>query len=509
MNHALLKRSYGVDTNLVSTKPSKQNLNNTLKFLLSYQGKSMTLRDKSLLAQWTKSQLIELGPTFIKMGQFVSTRSDIFDKEVIEAMQTLQDRAPPFPADDAKQIISEELGKPFDEVFCDFDEVPLASASISQVHRAKICATGKEVVVKVQRPFIAEYFDRDFTTLQMIFRFAGIFNSRSVQDSKLLLDDCYKYMYEELSFLNEVQNLQKFQEILKYNSEITVPLVYPEYSSPKIITMEYVPSKKIGRLEGVDRSLLASVLMECFIKQIIDHGIIHADPHPGNIGVTTNGKLVLYDFGQVTKLEEIFVKSVKPLLFSVYEKDIDSVADIMIKTKSIILTKPLDKKVMRGFISKIVQYFETVDFKEFQLSMINSDFDDMELPFKINSKLIMVFRSMSLLEGICKDLDPDFSYFKVINMLVGDVFLDMDYIDHRARKDLFSLFEVIPNEQMETFQTNLEENNKKHEKKMNSTLQQYKNIMITLMLLNIWDFHDLPKSLIFTSGFIFLMLKVI
>ena len=121
----------------------------------------------------------------------------------------------------------------------------------------------------------------------------------------------------------------------------------------------------------------------------------------------------------------------------------------------------------------------------------------------------MVFRSLSLLEGICKELDPEFTYFKVINMLVGDVFMDMDYIDHRARKDLFSLFEVTPNEQMETLQNTFEEKNKKYVKKMNTAMTQYKYIVSVLVLLNLWDFYDLPKSVFLTSGFLFLMLKVI
>jgi predicted unusual protein kinase regulating ubiquinone biosynthesis (AarF/ABC1/UbiB family) len=497
-------------TKLLSVSPKKQNVKNTVQFLLSYQFRFATMRNKGNLAKWAKAELSELGPTFIKMGQFVSTRSDIFDKEVIDEMQTLQDRASPFPAEDARLIISKELGMPYDEIFTDFQDVPVASASISQVHRAKLVTNGKEVVIKVQRPFISDYFDRDFTTMRMLFNLAGVVDSRSIQDSKMLLDDCYKYMYEELAFEKEVANLQKFQEILSNNTEIMVPRVYPEYSSSKIITMSYVPSDKIGSLAGVDRSLLASVLMECFIKQILEHGVIHADPHPGNIGLTKEGKIVLYDFGQVTTLEDKFVKSVKPLLFSLYEKDVDSVASIMIETGSIILTKTVDKRSLRDFIGKIVQYFEKVDFKEFQLSMINSDFDEMDFPFKINSKLIMVFRSLSLLEGICKDLDPEFSYFKVINMLMSDFFLDMDYLDHRARKDVKSLFEAPanPKADIESLQTNLEASNRKQTRNMNSTLQQYQKAMFALVLMNVWDFENIPKSMAIASGFIFLLLKL-
>lgn len=502
MNNAIPNQTVGKRPSLESPFPGKQNVTNTLRFLFTFQLKGLMVRNKRELAQWTKDQLFDLGPTFIKMGQFVSSRSDIFDKEFIEELQTLQDKAPVFSANDAKHIISSELGRSFTRVYDGFNDEPLASASISQVHRAKLRKNDSEIVIKVQRPYIGNFFDRDFTTMNMIFAFLGMFNSRYIQDSKLLLDDCYKYMYDELSFRNEVENLLQFAEILESNSAIMVPKVYPELSTSKVITMEYVPSKKIGKLEGVDRSFLASVLMECFIKQIIEHGIIHADPHPGNIGITSDGKLVLYDFGQVTRLDESFVKNVKPLLFAVYERDVDAVWEILVKTKSILITTKVDKKQLRGFVGKIIQYFENVDFKEFQLSMINSDFDDMELPFKINSKLIMVFRSLSLLEGICKDLDPEFSYYKVINMLMSDVFFDMDYLDHRARKDLSSLFEIAPNEQMETFQTSIEESNRKQNKSINSTLQQYKKIMFALMILNVWDLNDIPKSIFLTVGFL-------
>ena len=442
------------------------------------------------------------------MGQFVSTRSDIFDKEIINELQTLQDKAPPFSAADAKRIISRELKRPYDEVFTNFKDKPLASASISQVHRAKLISNNKEVVIKVRRPYIRNYFDRDFTTLQMIFEFASMFNNRSIQDSKLLLNDCYKYLYEELCFENELLNLQRFENILKYDGDIIIPEVYPEFSTSKIITMEYVPSTKIGNVAGVDRSHLATVLMECFIKQILEHGVIHADPHPGNIGITADGRIVLYDFGQVIALDEVFVKNVKPLLFSVYERDVDSVAEIMIKTKTIVLTRSLDKKVTRSFVAKIIQYFETVDFKEFQLDMINSDFEDMDMPFKVNSKLVMVFRSLSLLEGICKELDSEFSYFKVINTIMSEVFFDMDYIDHRARKDLTSLFEVNPNEQMTTLQSTIDDNNKKQTKQLNSTLTQYQYMMGGLLLMNVWDIENIPRSMAFAGALFYFLFKI-
>lgn len=508
MSYRITCSLYPSLTNSKSIAPKKRNVGNTLKFLVNLQIKSLTVGDKIDLAKWTKESLLELGPTYIKIGQFVSTRTDIFDKEMIDELKTLQDQAPPFSSEEAKQIISEDLGCAFDDVFSDFQTSPLASASISQVHRARLVSNGKQVVIKVQRPFIKNFFDRDFTTLKSIFNVASLLNSRSISDSQLLLEDCYKYLYEELSFTKEVENIKKFRILLESNTEIIVPEVYEKYSSSRIITMEYVPSDKISSVPGIDRSLLSTILMECFIKQIIDHGIIHADPHPGNIGLTKDGKIVLYDFGQVIKLDDLFVKSVKPLLFSVYEKDVDSVSGLLLKSKAIIPTKDLDKKTMTTFINQIILYFENVDFKEFQLSMIDSDFDK-ELPFKINSKLIMVFRSLSLLEGICKELDPDFSYFKVIDMIMSDVFFDVDYIDHRARKDLSSLFDsnTSISSDSESLKQTIEKTNIKYMKEIDESMQRYQYIFASMMLLQIWNPSDVSKSIVFVSAFIYIIIN--
>lgn len=507
MSKLIIRKPLVITAN--SSPPNKSNIGNTLKFFASYQTKAFTLKNKPQeLAQWTKEQLIELGPTFIKIGQFVSTRSDIFDKTMIEELKTLQDRAPPFDAYIAKEIISRELGKPYDDVFVDFEDEPIASASISQVHKARLRTNNQLVVVKVQRPYIKEYFDRDFATLQYFFSVAGIFDSRSINDSRMLIDDCYSYLYEELSFENELANLKTFRKMLKTNTEIVIPKSYSKYSTSKIITMEYVPASKIATVKGVNSDLLSSMLMECFMKQILEQGMVHADPHPGNIGLTKDGKIVLYDFGQVTKLDEDFTKNVKTLLFAVYERDVDAVTDILIKSKAIIMTQPMETATIRNLIEQVIKYFETVDFKEFQLSMIESDLE-LTLPFKINPKLVMMFRSLSLLEGICKDLDPNFSYFKVIDMLMKDVFLDMDYIDHRARKDFLGLFEPVTNVQMETIQKTINTNNKNYMKSMNNTVQDYQKVLVLLLAMNVWDFENAPKMFAMVAGtFIYLIIKV-
>lgn len=504
-------------------KPKATNLGNLLKFALTYQIKKTGTISKRELAKWTKEQLIELGPTFIKIGQFVSTRSDLFDKDIIKELATLQDRTPSFSIDIVHQIISEDFGKPWQEIFDYINPSPLASASISQVHQARLRETGEEVVIKIQRPFIQEYFDRDFSTLKFLLDAScKVSQQRSLNDTKLLLDDCYEYLYEELSFENEISNIQKFTEIFKDDIEIIVPKVYEKWSTSRVITMEYIPSEKIGVSKTkMDKSLTAIMLMESFLKQILEHGIIHADPHPGNLGITKDGRVVLYDYGQVVALDKVFIDNVKPMLFAIYERDVSTVMTLLLKSKAITLKESVDKKNFIFVIEKVLKYFENTNITEFQMSVVNQGLE-LDLPFKINPKLIMVFRSLSLLEGICKNLDPNFNYFSVFDRIMGDVFLDMDYLDHRARKDIFSFLEGLVKTNPTTFNSasmksmSMIDDDKSVSSALSSTsdvnfdtnisktnssvnLQQsvdiYQNALMAMLLCGLWDVSDLPKSM--------------
>jgi ubiquinone biosynthesis protein len=490
-------------------KPHKTNVGTLLRFFLNYQIRSVLKANKEDLGKWTKNELIELGPTFIKIGQFVSTRSDLFDKEIIDELSTLQDRTPAFSTDIAKSIITEDFGMPWNDIYTDFSIHPIASASISQVHRAKLVKTGEDVVVKIQRPYIREFFDRDFSTLKLLMEVGQIFQQRSFNDTKTLLDDCYQYLYNELSFQNEIENIARFQTIFKDNIEIIVPRVYPEYCTSRVITMEYIESSKINsNIPTIDKSLTATLLMESFLKQILDHGIIHADPHPGNIGIAEDGRIVLYDYGQVILLDKEFIDNVRPMLFAIFEKDVDTLITLLVKTKTILFTEETETETFTFIIQQVLRYFETVDIQEFQMSVVNRNLE-LDLPFKINPKIIMVFRSLSLLEGICKELDPEFSYFKVINRLMGGVFFDMDYLDHRAKKDFISLFETntVETAKYEKLKLETDEKTKKSVKNMSENVQQYKNAMIVLFILGTWDVSNIPQSMLmglFATGFYFL-----
>ncbi len=418
---------------VIPTAPKPTNIATTLSFLATYQLKSLLKEDKRKLAIWTRDQLQILGPTFIKVGQFVSTRPDIFSPEMIQEFQTLQDNVSPVCTSVIQDIVDRELGL---DAFSSFESEPIASASISQVHLATL-KTGERVAVKVQRPHIRAFFDRDFKTLNLIFDALSLFNIRSVNDSKMLIEQCYTYLYEELCFERELDNARLFNDIVMEQPNLVVPDVYPKYCSKNVLTMSYLPSNRIGPNET---SALAVELMEFFIEQVVFRGVIHADPHPGNLGITAEGRIALYDFGQVSKLDPVLIANIKPLLFSIADRDVTEITQLLIKSKAIILLPNADISQIESFVQAVLLYFENLDFRSFSLA------EDVALdpPFKINPQLIMVFRSLSLLEGICKSLDPEFSYFTVIEVFIGRLFFDVDYLEYRARKDFTKLFSPEP-----------------------------------------------------------------
>jgi predicted unusual protein kinase regulating ubiquinone biosynthesis (AarF/ABC1/UbiB family) len=476
MNFTAMKHSYG-------------NIAKTVRFSVDFAIRRPLTKDKKKFAKWLKQELIDLGPSYIKIGQFISTRSDIFEKEITNELQTLQDDAPPFDSDDAKVIISKELGVPWHDVFEEFEDVPIASASISQVHRARLKDTGEHVVVKVQRPFIREMFDKDFKTLDALLNLASIAENRGVNDTKIILDSSYASMYDELSFTKELANIKLFRKAFEGNEDVIIPRPYDKYCTSRVLTLQYVQSQKFTQAKGKERrKRLARQVMELFLKLIIEKGFIHADPHPGNLGVTNNDKIVMYDFGQVAKLDKMLSSNMKSLLFSVYDRDIEYITDMLIKSKSIILTNPTEKKTIIRLVEQILSYFKDLDFKAFTLSMIDDvDFGE-ELPFKVNPKLVMVFRALSILEGICKELDKEFSYFDVIDNLVSDVFLDMEYFDHKARKDFMRMFDDVSTQpKLDVIQETIEKNNKMMAKGVEASMKDYKILLIASITASMID----------------------
>lgn len=262
---------------------------------------------KKELAVWLREGLVRLGPTFIKIGQQFSTRVDVLSPEFIKELEQLQDKVPPFPSSTAIDIVQSGLGKRIEDVFEEFDPTPIAAASLGQVHVAKV--DGEQVVVKVQRPGLKELFDIDLKNVRVLAQWLQNLDPKSdgaARDWVAIYDECSRILYQEIDYTLEGKNADRFRTNFESTPWIKVPKVKWQYTTPEVLTMEYVPGIKVNRVAdldnaGVDRQLLARRTVESYLQQLLTYGFFHADPHPGNIAVdgADGGRLIYYDFGMM------------------------------------------------------------------------------------------------------------------------------------------------------------------------------------------------------------------
>ncbi|KAJ9541042.1 hypothetical protein OSB04_027548 [Centaurea solstitialis] len=352
---------------------------NNQKF--TYRG-GMTEQKKAqrrkILAKWLKESILRLGPTFIKIGQQFSTRVDILAQEYVDQLSELQDQVPPFPSETAVSIIEEELGAPVNEVFDYFAFEPIAAASLGQVHRARL--KGQELVIKVQRPGLKDLFDIDLKNLRVIAQNLQKIDPKSdgaKRDWVAIYDECANVLYQEIDYTKEAANAELFASNFKDLDYVKVPSIYWEYTTPQVLTMEYVPGIKINRIqaldqlgvdrqrkshscledpnignednpfgsEGVDVDSISMLFMkllyprlgryavESYLEQILSHGFFHADPHPGNIAVddVNGGRLIFYDFGMMGSISPNIREGLLEVFYGVYEKDPNKVLQAMVQ----------------------------------------------------------------------------------------------------------------------------------------------------------------------------------
>jgi len=268
--------------------------------------------------------LEKLGPTFIKLGQLLSTRADLLPGPYLEALERLQDHIEPFPYEDVERIVSGELGVRISKAFADFDPVPLAAASLAQVHRAEM-RDGREVVVKVQRPDIREVIVADLEALGEIAHFLDQHTElgRRYEFDNMLVN-LRKSLLKELDFTIEANNLHTISENLAEFENIVIPEPIDDFTTTRVLTMEYIAGKKITalnplRLLEIDGGLLADELFQAYLKQFLIDGLFHADPHPGNVFLTDDNRIALLDLGMVGRVTGTFQDNLLRLLLAISE----------------------------------------------------------------------------------------------------------------------------------------------------------------------------------------------
>ena len=332
------------------------------------------------------------------------------------------------------------------------EEMPIASASIGQVHKARL-KSGEDVVIKARRPGIIETIKDDFEIVMLFLKVGEkVMDSRRFQEVNVLFKEYYNILKDEVDFDKEIKNMQAFSEMFKSIPWIKIPKVYEQASNSNVITMEYAPSIKIDNVLEIERlnfnkSRIADKLIECYITQIIDHGFINLDPHPGNIGISESGKIVFYDFGMTLTLDKSFRESFDKLLFAIYNKDIDLISQIAIENEFIVLDSD-DDEPFKNFLAVFLKYIETLDVNNFKLEYLDV-FDTSELNFMLSSKFVMLLRGITILEGVCKELDPSFKYSRNLDKYIKKIVFNIENIERQFGNDVKKMLKNNNNKKFE------------------------------------------------------------
>lgn len=373
---------------------------------------------RKIQAGWIRESLLELGPTFIKVGQLFSTRADLFPVEYVEELSKLQDRVPAFSYEQAAAIIEADLGKSVTQLFASFDPTPLAAASLGQVHKAQL-KNGDEVVVKVQRPGLKQLFTIDLAILKKITRyFQNHPRWGKGRDWLGIYDECCRILWEETDYLKEGRNADTFRRNFRKEKWVKVPRVYWRYTSPRVLTLEYLPGIKISHYDALDaaglsRKELAKLGAKAYLQQLLNDGFFHADPHPGNLAVSPSGALIFYDFGMMGQIKTNVKENLMETLFGIAEKNGDRVVTSLIELGA--LSPVDDMGPVRRSVQFMLDNFMDKPFEEQSISQISDDIYEIayDQPFRFPATFTFVMRAFSTLEGVGKGLDPEFNFMEV------------------------------------------------------------------------------------------------
>ena len=382
-----------------------------------YTSEKQAVRRRSQ-AIWIRENFLELGPTFIKLGQLFSTRADLFPIEYVEELSKLQDRVPAFDYEQVREIVESDFVKPIDRLFASFNPIPLAAASLGQVHRAKL-HSGEEVVVKVQRPGLKQLFNVDLAILKQIARyFQNHPKWGKNRDWLGIYDECCRILWEETDYIHEGRNADTFRRNFRDENWVRVPRVYWKYASPMVLTLDYMPGIKISHYEaieaaGLDRKLLAQLGARAYLQQILNGGFFHADPHPGNLAVDTDGSLIFYDFGMMGQIESNIREGLIETLIGVSQKNGDKVVKSLISLGALVPTG--DMTSVRRSVQFMLDNFMDKPFEEQSVDAISEDLYEIAYgqPFRFPATFTFVMRAFSTLEGVGKGLDPEFNFMEV------------------------------------------------------------------------------------------------
>ncbi|GCA77131.1 putative protein kinase UbiB [Microcystis aeruginosa NIES-2520] len=364
-------------------------------------------------AKWLVDRLMNLGPTFIKIGQSLSTRADLIPLEYIEQLTQLQDRVPEFNSQEAIRVIETELGQPLDNLFESFTVSPLACASLGQVHRARLLS-GEEVVIKVQRPNLEGLFNLDFELLHRLTRWLNIFPVVKKYNLEAIYQEFFELLFQEIDYIHEGKNADRFRENFKNYPQVKVPLVYWQYTTRRVLTLEYVPGIKVDDREtllanGINVDGIIQLGICSYLKQLLQDGFFQSDPHPGNMAVSQEGELIFYDFGTMFELKSVAKDQMIETFFAVLRKDTETVLKTLMYMG--LIEPVVELQPVRNIVQFLLDEFrdKPVDVKAFEQISDQVYLMFKQQPFRLPPQMTFIIKSVTTLDGIARSLDPQYN----------------------------------------------------------------------------------------------------
>jgi predicted unusual protein kinase regulating ubiquinone biosynthesis (AarF/ABC1/UbiB family) len=386
------------------------------KYLLFGGTRTATPETQRERADRLLNSLLTLGPTFIKLGQLLSTRPDVLPPAYIDVLTSLQDDVPPAPWAETRPVLEADVGE-VDEVFDDFERDAISGASLGQVYRATY--EGEQVAIKVRRPGIEDLVEADLRAIEwllpLLLRFTDEARSFSVSN---LAEEFSDTIREEMDYSRERRMLGEIRGNFQDNDRIHIPEAVDELSGERVLVMEYIGGTKINDVDrldemGLDRSDLAESLQRIYLQMIIEDGVFHADPHPGNLSVADDGSIIFYDFGMSGTVDAFFQSKIVDFYIAVANQDIDGILDAMVEMGT--LSPNADREVMGQVMELAIADVRGEDLEQYRVQQVIQQVEDTiyEFPLRLPRNFALILRVATVVEGVCVTLDPDFDFITV------------------------------------------------------------------------------------------------
>ncbi|PNU21248.1 ubiquinone biosynthesis protein UbiB [Geothermobacter hydrogeniphilus] len=358
--------------------------------------------------------LEELGPTFIKLGQLLSTRPDLIPGDYLDELKKLQDKVPSVPTEQIRIEIESELGYPLAELFAHFDPEPVAAASVAQVHRGRL-HSGEEVVFKIRRPGIAQVIETDLDILMgLAYLVEHHLPGGDIYDPVGLVKEFRRTIHRELDFTREARTIERFAANFEGDDSVHVPKVHWDFCGERVLTMEYISGIKVNdlerlRAEDYDLKLIADRGANSFLRQVLEFGFFHGDPHPGNIFILPGDTICMLDYGMVGRINQDLKEQLVDLLLAVLQRDVDRIISQLLYSGE--LTDESNLKALNRDLGEFIEDYYEIPLQDIKVGKLLADFVEILTHYRIRfpSDLMLLARALVAMEGLGRQLDPDFN----------------------------------------------------------------------------------------------------